>query len=211
MSRCATLKKRDPVATRALIGQTAAISLLMLFCFSGLDDYTDMISLLNLAGAIFMMCTLLWILNFMPQVTGFQREKPIYMRERYTGLYDIWVYTTTNLIVQLPQTFIIPLIMLCILYFAVGLTITFSNFACFYLLLALLVQVSDSMGQYVSSFCSSESQAVAIAPLIQLPLILLSGFMVNLKDIYDQSPQKFIAWVSYLSPNYYSFQGLMSV
>lgn len=118
----------------------------MLFCYSGLDDYTDMISLLNLSGAIFMMCTLQWILNFMPQVTGFQREKPIYLRERYTGLYDIWVYTTTNLIVHLPQTFIIPLFMLCIIYFAVGLTVTFSHFACFYLLMVLHVQVSDSMG-----------------------------------------------------------------
>lgn len=51
----------------------------------------------------------------------FQDEKPIYTRERDSGMYDIWIYTTTKLIAEIPIMMIVPFIFLLIIYFAMGL------------------------------------------------------------------------------------------
>jgi len=54
----------------------------------------------SLSGAIYFMTVLQMFLNFLPTVIVFQGEKPIYVRERDGGLYDIWVYATTKMIAE---------------------------------------------------------------------------------------------------------------
>lgn len=44
------------------------------------------------------------------------------MRERDSGMYDIWVYATTKLLAEIPIMCSVPAVFLLVIYFAIGLT-----------------------------------------------------------------------------------------
>mmetsp|Transcript_45750 Transcript_45750/g.60613 ORF Transcript_45750/g.60613 Transcript_45750/m.60613 type:complete len:137 (+) Transcript_45750:1063-1473(+) len=64
------------------------------------------------------------------------------------------------------------------------------------------------MGYALSSAFNEAATAVAFAPIVNMPLNLLSGYMINLKNIYEHSPQRYIAWLEYVSPVRYGFTAL---
>jgi len=124
-------------------------------------------------------------------------------------MYDIWVYATTKLIAEIPIMLIVPFIMLLITYFAIGLRDRFSEFFQYYLVLTLMIQAATAMGYALSSVFNHETTAVAFAPIVNMPLNLLGGYMINLKDIFQKTPQRYIAWMQYLSPVRYGFSAMM--
>lgn len=73
----------------------------------------------------------------------------------------------------------------------------------------LMVQSASSMGYFLSSLFNHETAAVAFSPIINLPLNLLGGYMISLKGIFKETPQKYMAWLSYISPVRWGYQGLM--
>lgn len=50
---------------------------------------------------------------------------------------------------------------------------------------------------------------MACVPLFNIPMTLTAGYLINLKNIFQQSPQKYFAWTMYFSPMHYSFTGMM--
>ena len=126
-------------------------------------------------------------------------------------MYDIWVYATTKLIAEIPIMCIVPFVFLCMVYFAIGLTDKATNFICFYFILMLMIQAATAMDYALSSVFNHATTAVAFAPLVNMPLNLLGGYMINLSDIFSHSPQRYIAWLMYISPVRYGFEGLMAV
>lgn len=148
-------------------------------------------------------------LNFLPTVIVFQSEKPVFVRERAGNMYDIWVYATTKMIAEIPIMLLVPLLLLIFVYPSIGFQDKLSEFAEFYLILALMVQAATAMGYFLSSAFNSETAAVAFAPIMNLPLSLLGGYMINLQSIKGVWPQELLEWVQYISPVRYCFNGLM--
>jgi len=124
-------------------------------------------------------------------------------------MYDIWVYATTKMIAEIPIMLLVPLMLLVLVYPSIGFQDRLSEFAMFYLILALMVQAATAMGYFLSSVFNSETAAVAFAPIMNLPLSLLGGYMINLKTIKGRWPQEALEWVQYISPVRYCFNGLM--
>ena len=118
----------------------------------------------------------------------FQGEKPVYVRERDSGMYDIWVYATTKMIAEIPIIAVVPFVFLLITYFAMGLTNTFSGFAAFYFVIMMMIHAATAMGYALSSVFNEETTAVAFAPIVNMPLILLGGYMINLSNIFHETP-----------------------
>ena len=133
----------------------------------------------------------------------------MYVRERDSGMYDIWVYATTKLIAEIPIMLIVPLIFNLMVYFAIGFTDTVKQFTAYYLVLMMIIQAATAMGYTLSSFFNHETTAVAFAPIVNMPLNLLGGYMISLKNIFQQSPQRYVAWLMYFSPVRYSFTAMM--
>lgn len=133
----------------------------------------------------------------------------MYVRERDSGMYDIWIYATTKLIAEIPIMLVVPFVFLLITYFAIGLVDQFSNFIAFYVILFMMIQAATAMGYALSSAFNHETTAVAFAPIVNMPLNLLGGYMINLNNIFQQSPQRYIAWLMYFSPVRYSYTALM--
>lgn len=149
------------------------------------------------------------LLNFLPTVIIFQGEKPIFVRERAGNMYDIWVYATTKMFAEIPIMLFNPLLLLVLIYFCIGFCSYAEEFAMFYLILALMTQAATAMGYFLSSAFNSETAAVAFVPIINMPLTLLGGYMINLQSIKGKYPQAIIEWVQYISPVRYCFNGLM--
>ena len=61
------------------------------------------------------------------------------MRERDSGMYDIWVYATTKLIAEIPIMLIVPALFEFLVYFAIGFTDSFSQFFKYYLVLFMMI------------------------------------------------------------------------
>jgi len=142
----------------------------------------------SMVGATYFLCVMQMFLNFLPTVIVFQGEKPVFMRERAGNMYDVWVYATTKMIAEIPIMLITPFILSLLVYFAIGYQDKASEFFAFYFILLLMVQAATAMGYFLSSAFDSETAAVAFAPIINLPLTLLGGFMINLNSIKHKAP-----------------------
>jgi len=160
-------------------------------------------------GAMYFLCVMQMFLNFLPTVIVFQSEKPVFVRERASNMYDIWIYATTKMIAEIPIMLLVPLLMLVCVYPSIGFQDSLREFARFYLILALMVQAATAMGYFLSSAFNSETAAVAFAPIMNLPLSLLGGYMINLQSIKHKYPQVLLEWLQYFSPVRYCFNGLM--
>jgi ABC-type transport system involved in multi-copper enzyme maturation permease subunit len=57
-----------------------------------------------------------------------------------------------------------------IVYFKIGLTITVSQYFYFYLTALLLAFACSSIGYFLSSLVSKDETAVAMAPVLMMPL-----------------------------------------
>ena len=99
---------------------------------------------------------------------------------------------------------------MCILYFGIGFEDKVTEFCKIYLILMLMIQAATAMGYALSSVFNEVGAAVAFAPIVNMPLNLLGGYAIALDGIWSQSPQKFIAWLSYISPVRYGYSGIMS-
>jgi ABC-type multidrug transport system permease subunit len=211
------LAKREPRLSRAKILQTVIVALFMMTVFAGLGNLSNIGDIngqgatdsQSLAGAIYFTTVLQMFLNFLPTVIVFQGEKPIFVRERDSGLYHIWIYATTKLLAEMPIMLFVPMLLNVLLYFVVGYDDKFTVFMKFYLTLALMVQAASALGYFLSSVFNHETTAVAFSPIINLPLNLLGGYMIALRGIFQLSPQKYVAWLSYISPVRWGFEGLM--
>ena len=132
------------------------------------------------------------------------------MRERASGMYDIWVYATTKLLAEVPIMLFVPFLFLILLYWAIGFTDSFTLFCEFYLVLVMMIQSATAMGYALSSVFNHETTAVAFAPIVNMPLNLLGGYMIALDGIWKRTPQKYIAWLMYFSPVRYGFSAMLT-
>lgn len=118
------------------------------------------------------------------------------------------MYALSKLLAELPLMLFFPMLMNVMLYFLVGFEDSFEVFFYFYLILMMLVQCSVAMGYFIGSIFRHEATAVAFAPIFNLPLTLLGGYMVSLKGIHSEWPQAAISWLTFISPIRWGFQGL---
>jgi ABC-2 type transport system permease protein len=75
-----------------------------------------------------------------------------------------------------------------------------------YLVNWLLAVISISLGIFLSNFSENEGQMLPTIPLVILPSVFLSGFLINV----DKLPG-WIEWLSWLTPLYYANTVLQSL
>ena len=95
-------------------------------------------------------------------------------------MYDIWIYATTKLIAETPIMILVSLLDIIMLYWSIGFTDTAENVLIFWALLFMVIQASSAIGYSISAAFNDEITAAAFAPVVNLPLSALGGYMVNL-------------------------------
>lgn len=90
-----------------------------------------------------------------------------------------------------------------ILYYIVGLKSGFSNYLYAALFAILCALNGTAIGTLVASIFEDLTIALAVLPIILLPLILYSGFLLN-----GSTLPGYLLWIRYISPTQYAVTGL---
>lgn len=120
-------------------------------------------------------------------------------KERSSGMYRLSSYFISRIIVDLPVELILPTIYLIIIYFMTGLKLNVINFLYTLFSLLLDVLVSQGLGLAIGAIIMETKSAITLGSIILLSFVLAVGF-------YVRHVPSFIAWIKYISINYYIYK-----
>ena len=120
----------------------------------------------------------------------FQLERPVFLREQAEMMYHFIPYYISKMIIDI--VFIIPtaLLFTFIVFFGIGLVISFMSFIKFYFVVALISFAAGGCGTLFSILFTSPETAVLITPVFILPLGVLGGFISNSGSL--------LIWISWI-------------
>jgi ABC-type multidrug transport system ATPase subunit/pSer/pThr/pTyr-binding forkhead associated (FHA) protein/ABC-type multidrug transport system permease subunit len=199
-------KIRDKEQTRILLLQAPLFALLIVAVtasrsFESLDlpDLTKKLTILNflmVVAAIWFGCN-----NAARDIVG---EWTVYQRERMVAL-KLPSYVFSKLTILLAITSFQCVALLGIVWFGCGLHGTIVNFAWQLLILLLAGMIGASIGLCISASAKSTESAIALLPVVLLPVIALGG---GLQPTYTVA--KPVQWLTYVIPSRWAFEANLS-
>jgi hypothetical protein len=146
-----------------------------MFCFGLLEvmifwqvgkSYTE-VDLFNMAGAVFFLCTILFMGNLFNIILIFQNERPVFLREQANQMYSIRAYYLAKQFLELPPSILVPTGYLLMCYWTVGFSTENNPEEFFQILLVgiLLINVAIGYGYFISAAFKSFQAATNVAPL----------------------------------------------
>ena len=165
--------------------------LMILAVFWNLNDDT-MNGSMGKIGCIFFFCVNQTMLNLMGTVLVFTEERPIFLREQSNKLYGVTPYYMSKVAIEMPAVIVTPMILLAITYVGVGFNSTAAGFFQFYVVLLCVNLAATSFGYFLSSIFGKSEIAIAVSPIVMMPLILFGGLFSNVDSTMD-----WISWVQY--------------
>jgi ABC transport system ATP-binding/permease protein len=195
-SRFFTVKRKDHVNTGILLLQAPVIAILVSVVFHGKgDDNQAAVPLFLVVIAA------LWfgISNSVREVVS---EKAIYTRERMVNL-KISAYVLSKYMVLGCFCLFQCAILVGIIHPSVQLKGSFSGM----LWVTFLASLAGlSIGLFLSSVTRTQQAAIAIVPLVLLPMVILGGAMLSVKDMGDSAH-----FLSRFVPSRWAFEHIIQI
>jgi ABC-type multidrug transport system permease subunit len=117
----------------------------------------------------------------------------VILRERSSGSYRLSAYFIAKSLNELPYFWEIPLLLIVLTYFTVGLKLTPGAFFIFLALNLISAWTAASMGLLISAFAGNNlNRGITIMTIATLLLFLNGGFFVS-------HYPSWIVWINYLS------------
>ncbi|KAL8439759.1 hypothetical protein Efla_002661 [Eimeria flavescens] len=192
--------RRNPRAFQARVVQTLMLALLAGLIYFRLapDNY------LSRNGA----CTFIVLnqgsLGMVSVLQTFTADKILAIREYRAGLYRLSSYYCGKLIADFALQIIFPIGFSTIVWYMIG----FNDAAVRWLIglgfITLSTNSAISIGYLISSFAPTLQFASAMIPIVFMPLVLTSGFMVTLSSM-----PRFWIWLQYISPFRWGWSAVM--
>jgi len=155
-------------------------------------------------GALFFVAVNGLMSSTMGVLSIFAAEKLVFIREYESGLYRLPAYFLSRTVVELPFKILFPFIGGTILYWLIG----FQNNAGKWLIMTVVMMILENcgtaLGILVASFFADIAVALAVVPMLLMPLMIFSGFFVN-----SGTSPVFLRWIKYISPANYAFTALV--
>lgn len=193
---------RNPQTSKVRIIQTVVIGVLIILVFWDMGN--DEQGITGKAGFAFFISINQVMTALFSVLLTFLMERPVFLREYASRMYGVMSYFTSKSIVEIPFQALMPFLLACAVYFAVGFTADAGRFFLFALILVLDVFCATSIGFFIGCAVTNASAATSLVTLIMLPFILFAGFFVNLGDVYV-----WLRWLQYLSPIRYSTEAIL--
>eukprot|EP00922_Rhytidocystis_sp_ex-Travisia-forbesii_P053447 GHVS01079245.1.p1 GENE.GHVS01079245.1~~GHVS01079245.1.p1 ORF type:complete len:725 (+),score=74.38 GHVS01079245.1:117-2291(+) len=200
LSRALLNNRRNPMLFHARLAQTIFTALVGGFVFFQLG--VDKVISKN--GACFFLLLTQGLSGSMGVIQVFTCEAPVALREYYSGIYSILAYFWAKLLSDVPFQIFNPILFICISWFMIGLNNSVGRFAQAVLFVFLVTNATISLGYIISAGAPNIGVAVAINPVVVMPMTLVSGFMIILSTLPD-----FWIWLVYMSPFRWGWSGLM--
>ncbi|KAI9216872.1 ABC-2 type transporter-domain-containing protein [Blastocladiella britannica] len=141
--------------------------------------------------------------NAMGILSVFASEKQVFEREYGAGYYSLPAFFLSKVGTELPFQLTFPIILVAILYWMVGLQNTVLNFVVMCAFAIVMSLCGTAIGTLAACAFNDLSVALAVVPLLLLPLMIFSGLFVNTGDMYA-----WLSWIKWVSPMKYGFVGM---
>jgi ABC-type multidrug transport system ATPase subunit/ABC-type multidrug transport system permease subunit len=160
-------------------------------------------SLFNIFGSMYctvMFCGINNTSSILPYVST---ERPVFYRERFTGMYSIWAYALAQVLVEIPYVFLQAVIFTSITYSMIGYPLVgYKVFWFLYTMFCTLLFYSY-LGMMIVSITRSYPVAAILQSAFYAMFHLFSGFVVP-----PHHMPKWWIWLYYLVPTSWSLRGL---
>ena len=177
---------RDPVLFYTRVVQTAVVSLLAgaVFFKLGFEQKTVM----NRTGAIFFVLVNQSLAAIIGVLQTFPVERAVVQREQAAGAYGIPAYFLAKSVSSLPFELVFPAAFSTVCFWMMNLrggagSGEVSTWLQFAAVSVLTSNVATSMGLWISTAAPTVGVALALAPVVLMPFMLFSGFLVNVESV----------------------------
>lgn len=158
------------------------LGLFMIALYYDIDN-TDIQGYSDRIGGVFMLASIMSMGASSHYVLSFPEERAVLIREQASSLYDVAPYFLAKVVGEMPFSLHQPLVLLFLVYWTIPLAGTVGAFFVQYAAMFLAYQTGAAYALLTGAFITDRESLVNIGPLINIPLMMLSGFFVNLDDV----------------------------
>ncbi|XP_033751581.1 ABC transporter G family member 14-like isoform X3 [Pecten maximus] len=154
-------------------------------------------------GAIFFIAIHWGFMPLFDATSSFPMEQAVIYKERASGWYRLSAYYLAKMTSELPLIFVQPLLFLVVAYWTIGLNGAVAFFATIGTVFIDSL-AGQSIGLFLGIINKEMHQAITVAILIQMSIMLLGG-------LFTRNLPFWLDWLKYLSFLHYSFHCLMII
>jgi ABC-type multidrug transport system permease subunit len=125
------------------------------------------------------------------------------MRETSANAYSVSAYVLGKFFAEFSFQIVFPMVFAVIFYFMAGFQSQADIFFTFAMFVILAAMSAVSLGYLIGSVAPTVGAALALGPLLLMPLVIFGGLLINVDDI-----DPWFVWISYLSFVRYGFEGV---
>jgi ABC-type multidrug transport system permease subunit len=137
-------------------------------------------------------------------VSVFSSEKAVFLREYSAGYYSLLPYYLSKTLMELPIQILSPVMFVAITYFLIGLQKEPERLFAAALACVMTALSGMAVGNVAGAAFNGIGMALAVLPLLLLPLLMFSGLIINMGSI-----PFYFRWFKHISPMRYGYEALM--
>lgn len=191
---------RNKMVAQVKIFQSIFIGLLVGIIYFDLNSKPYQAQLQDRIGSLFFLVLNQFMGSSMGVLHAFSHERPIVLREYTQGYYSLLAYYVTKVLIEVPFQILAPIICVSVSYYMIGFQPAFSKFLILIVTAILSALAGMGLGFLAGSSFPNIGIALAVLPMLLLPLMLFSGLYIN----SDAIPV-WLRWIKDISPTYYAF------
>ncbi|KAI5083509.1 hypothetical protein GOP47_0003252 [Adiantum capillus-veneris] len=155
-------------------------------------------------GLLFFMSSFWTFFPLFQAIVTFPSEKAILAKERASDMYRLSAYLIARTVSDVVLDLCLPTLFLFIVYFMASLQQSAATFLLTFLTIFLTTITAQALGSTIGAAMMDVKKAIVLGAVTLLAFMLAGGFFV-------QHLPRFIAWVRYVSINFYSFMLFVKV
>ncbi|CAM9913585.1 unnamed protein product, partial [Hapterophycus canaliculatus] len=162
--RTLIMYRREPVLTKARLGQTVIVGVLVGLIFLQLGNTQSDVQ--STMGLLFFVAINQGILGTIGVLQVFPNEMPVFLREHDSGAYRVGSYFLGRTLAEIPFQVFFPALFSVIVYLLCGFVLEARPIFLFTVFVVFTANAAISLGYVISALAKSVDVALAVGPMV---------------------------------------------